>query len=235
MAKSRTEGLDIKVLEDKETLLYFGDDPKIDRATGTFVGGWHSAGLEPADSTFELSREVTSNTTQLTGGQSATDYTKGALTSTTNVIPGSPALDYIEWPETTEKNGTLYRKHSNKVAKAYVARVHKFQSGVIGVMVSREKADLTVAARTTGNAPSARAIAATYKNGDDGYAVEEMFYRIDENGAVVEVQEKIFQTVADVATQVTDGTAFIPDASGEGTAMEATVVSDGDADLINLS
>lgn len=235
MAKSRTEGLDIKVLEDKETLLFFGDDPKIDKATGTFVGGWHSAGLEPADSSWELSREITSNTTNLTGGQSATSYTNGALTATTNVIPGSPALDYIEWPETAEDGGTLYRKHSSKVAKAFVARVHKFQSGIVGIMVSREKADLTVATRTTSNDPAARAIAITYHNGDDGYAVEEMFYEISEDGAVAQVTSKVFQTVADVADQVTAGTAFIPDASSEGTAMEATVVSDGDADLINLT
>lgn len=221
MAIQRTAGLDIKVLEDHEVLMHFGDNPAIDRATGTFLEGWHSAGLEPAESSWSLNREVAANTTNLTGGQTATSYTAGAVTSTVDIIPGSPVVDHIEWPETAEQGGTLYRKHSSKVAKAFVARVHKFSSGITHIMVSREKADLNIAERTTTKDPTARSIAINYNNGDDEYMFEDMHYLVGEDGSVTQVQPKIFQDVSDVQAQVDAGTAFVPAASDN--ALEAMV------------
>lgn len=234
MAENRNVGLNVRVLEDKETLMCFDRDPApIDETTGTFLEGWHSAGLEPADSTWEENREVTSNTTNLTGGQTATSYTAGAVTSTVNLTPGSPVLDYIEWPETIEQDGTLYRKHSSKVAKAYVARVHKFQSGVLGIKVSRERADLTVAARSTANDPAPRAVNIIYKNGEtDELMFEERFYVIGEDNTVTQVTPKVFQTVADAQAKIAAGTAFVPKGSAAGlTAMVPVAEDAGDATL----
>lgn len=225
MAQNRAAGLDIRVLEDREVLFNFTDDPAIDIATGTFVGGWHSGGLEPADSTWALSREVTSNATNLTGGQTATSYTAGAVTSTVDLIPGTPVLDHIEWPETVVQDGVLYRKHSSAVAKAYVARVHKFQSGILGIMVTREKADLTVADRSTTTDPTARTVNINWENGDDEVMAEEMFYIVNGDGTVTRVEQKVFQDVADVQAQVDAGTAFVPNAS-EGNLTAYTVAED---------
>lgn len=232
MAENRNAGLDIRVLEDRELLLNFEDNPKIDRATGTFLEGWHSAGLEPADSTWALNRDVTSNTTNLTGGQTATSYTAGAVTSTVAIIPGSPVLDMIEWPETVVQGGTLYRKHTARVAKAYVARVHHFDSGIVGIMVSREKADLTVADRSVGTDPTARTINATWNNGDDEVMAEERFYRVNEDGTVEPIAEKIFQEVTDVQDQITAGTAFVPAASAA--SMTEVSVTKGEDGLVEF-
>jgi len=232
MAQNRATGLNVRVLEDKEVLFNFGSSPAIDRATGTFIGDWHSGGLEPADSTWALSREVSSNATNLTGGQTATSYTAGAVTSTVDLIPGSPALRHIEWPEEVNQNGTLYLKHSSKTAKAYVARVHQFASGVIGIMVSRERADLTAAERSTTTDPTARTVTATYKNGDDEYMFEQMYYVIGEDGTVAEVTPKVFQDVTDVQAQIDAGTAFVPSASEDDlTAYEVNEQDAGDATL----
>lgn len=237
MATKRTAGLDIKVLEDKEVLMHFGENPAIDIATGTFLKGWHSAGMEPNDSTWGENRPVTKNDTQLTGGQTASSFTAGAVTGSVNLIPGSPVVDYIEWPETASKSNVLMRKHSNKVAKAYVARVHKFQSGIVGIKVSREKAVLTIDQRDTANDPQARALAIAYDNGDDGYMFEEMFYKIGADGTVEQVDPKIFQTIADVETKLTDGEAFVPDASSDGlTAMNvATDSVESSVDGVDLN
>ena len=233
MAQKRATGLDIKVLEDKEVLLNFGDNPIIDRATGVFVGEWHSGGLEPNDSSWSLTRNVDSNDTALTAGVTATSYTAGAVTSTIDLIPGSPVLDYIEWPETVEQGGTLYRKHTAKVARAFIARVHKFQSGVVGIMVSREKAKLTVADRGTSNDPAGRTVNASWTNGDDEVMAEEMFYLVGEDGTVTRVEEKIFQDVADVQAQIDAGTAFVPQGSESGLKAFVPVAEDaGEVDLI---
>lgn len=221
MSKLRTAGIDIKVLEDKEVLMHFGDNPVIDRKTGTFMEGWHSAGLEPADSTWSESREVTENKTNLTGGQTVASYQAGAVSATVDLIPGSEVLDYIEWPDTVTKDGVLYRKHTSKVAKATVARIHKFASNIIGIKVSREKASLTVAERTTSTDPTPRSLNVAYNNGPDEVMFEEMYYLIKENGTVEEVQKKIFKDVSDLQTQVDAGKAFVPQASTSG--LEAFV------------
>ncbi|MCT1819360.1 hypothetical protein M3B96_10460 [Corynebacterium propinquum] len=213
MAKNRNVALNVKVLEDREVLFNFSDDPTIDRDTGAFMKGWHSGGVEPNDSSWSLSREVNTNTTNMSGGQSVTSYQAGAVTSTVDLIPGSPVLDHIEWPDTAEQNGTLYRKHSNRVAKAYIARVHKFQSGIIGIMVSREKADLTVAERSVGTDPAGRTVNAAWQNGEDEYIMEEMFYKVGEDGTVERVEEKIFKKVENIDTKLSSGEAFVPKGS----------------------
>ena len=230
MAQNRAAGLDLKVLEDRELLLNFGNDPVIDKDTGVFVGPWHSAGLEPADSTWALNREVSSNVTNLTGGQTATSYTAGAVTSTVDIIPGSPVVDHIDWPEQVAQDGVTYLKHSSKVAKAYVARVHQFGSGLVGVMVSREKADLTAADRSVGTDPTARTVTATYVNGDDELMFEQMYFKVGEDGVVIEVVPKVFQTVADAQAQIDAGTAFVPNASEP--ALTAFVPAEGADGLV---
>ena len=217
MAQKRTEGLNIRVLEDKEVLMHFGENPAIDIKTGTFGPGWHSAGLEPNDSTWNETRNVDSNKTPLTGGQSATSYTAGDVTGSVDLIPGSPVLDYIEWPDTVNQDSVLYRKHTNEVAQAYVARVHKFQSGIMGIKVSREKANLTVADRNQGNDPTAHTLNIDYINGDDEVMFEENYYLITED-AVVKVEKKIFQDIEDLEGKVASGEAFIPQAGEKGVA-----------------
>ena len=232
MAQKRTAGLNIQVLEDQEILFNFTDTPRIDIETGTFMEGWHSAGLEPAESSFSQSREVSANATNLTGGQTATSYTAGAVTSTVDIIPGSPVVDHIEWPETVTDDNVLYRKHSSRVAKAYVARVHKFAEGIVHIQASREKADLTVADRTTTKDPTARSIAIAYKNGDDEFMFEDMYYHIGEDGTVTKVEKKIFVDVADVQDQIAAGTAFVPAGSANGlTAFVAVEDDEGFVDL----
>lgn len=234
MAMKRTDGLNIQVLEDKEVLMHFGDAPAIDRKTGAFGPGWHSAGLEPTDSSWTESREVTENTTNLTGGQTATSYTAGAVTGSVDLIAGSPVEDYIEWPETAVKDGTLYRKHSSKVAKAYVARVHKFQSGVVGIKVSREKATLSIPERTTSTDPEARTLNISYKNGDDEFMFEEMFYLVGEDGAVMEVTPKIFQDIEDLQSKIDAGEAFHPSASAAGLRAYVPAADKDEADGVDL-
>ncbi|MDK4286932.1 hypothetical protein [Corynebacterium pseudodiphtheriticum] len=230
MAKNRNVALNVKVLEDREVLFHFGDDPTIDRETGAFMKGWHSGGVEPQDSAWSLNREVNTNTSNMTGGQSVTSYQAGAVTSTVDLIPGSPVLDHIEWPDTAETNGVLYRKHSNRVAKAFIARVHKFQSGVVGIMVSREKADLTVAERSVGTDPSGRTVNAAWQNGEDEYIMEEMYYLVREDGTVERVEEKIFKQVEDVDGKLASGEAFVPKGSASGLAKH-TVKKDADGPL----
>ena len=155
MAENRTLGLDLRVLEDRQVLLHFGDNPVIDKNTGAFVGGWESLGLEPEESQHSHTREVSSNTTNLTGGQTATSYSAGAITATVDGIAGSPAMRYIENPGAVTKDGTTYGEHSSRVAKAFVAFVHKFTSGLVRIWVTREKAELVVNERVVAKDPQA--------------------------------------------------------------------------------
>lgn len=233
MAQNRAAGLDVRVLEDRELLVSFDDDPKIDIATGTFVGNWHSAGLEPADSTWALTRTIDSSPTNLTGGQTVTSYTAGQISSTVDLIPGSPVLDKIEWVDTVNQDGVLYRRHNSRVAKAFVARVHRFASGVIGIMVSREKADLTVADRSTTTDPTARTVNIVWNVGDDEVAAEELFYIVGEDNTVTRVEKKVFDNIADVQTQIDNGTAFVPAASDGG--LTAYVPVEGEDGLIEFT
>lgn len=226
MGNKRSSGMSIGALEDKELLVHFGDEPKIDRTTGIFVGPWYSGGYEPADSSWELNREVTSTATNLTGGQTVRSYTAGPVTSAASIIPGTPLMDHIEWPEQGAKDGVIYLKHSAKVAKGHVARVHKFGNGIVGIMVSREKAGLTAASRSQANDPAGRAVNIDYENGSDEFMFERIYYLVGEDDSVLEVTPKIFQTVADVEAQVTAGTAFVPDASASGLAAFVPVEDD---------
>ena len=228
MAQLRTAGIDIKVLEDKEVLMHFGDNPQIDRKTGTFMEGWHSAGLEPADSSWTESREVTENKTNLTGGQTATSYTAGAVSATVDLVPGSAVVDYIEWPETITKNNVLYRKHTSKVAKATVARVHKFTSNILGIKVSREKASLSIAERVSTTDPTPRSLSVAYNNGEDEVMFEEMYYMVKEDGSVAEVKPKIFVDIDDLQKEIEAGRAFVPQASES--SLSAFVVEEDKTD-----
>ena len=232
MAKNRSVGLDLRVLEDREVLVNFSDDPIIDKKTGAFVGEWESLGLEPTDSQHGHTREVSSNTTNLTGGQSSTSYTAGAITGAVDGIAGSPVMRYIENPGAVVQDGTTYGKHSDEVAKGYVAFVHKFTSGLVRIWVSREKADLVVNERATAKDPQARPVTITFNNGDDERYYEERFYVVGEDGTVVRVEEKVFKDVEDVAAQIEAGTAFHPQASASGlTAMVVKEDKSGDATL----
>lgn len=232
MAQNRNVGLDIRVLEDRQVLVYFGDDPTIDRATGAFVGGWESLGLEPADSNHTHTREVTSNTTNLLGGQTVTSYTAGALTAAVDGIAGSPVMRYIENPGGVNRDGTTYAKHSSEVAKAFVAFVHKFASGLVRIWVSREKADLVINERATATDPQARPVTITLHNGDDEFYAEERFYMIGDDGAVTQVESKVFQDVADLQAQIDAGTAFHPQASDAG--LTAMVPVEEDSNGVTL-
>lgn len=236
MAQNRAEGLNIRQLEDKEVLFYFGDDPTIDRKTGTFLKGWHSGGLEPADTAWNLNREITTNTTELTGGQTVTSHTAGAVTSSVDLIPGSPVVDHIEWPDTVVQHGTLYRRHSAKVAKGFVARIHKFGSGILGIKASREKAELLAADRNQGKDAPTRTVNITYENGADEFIFEDMYYHIGEDGTTVQVEEKVFKDVEDIQAKIKAGEAFVPQGSASG--LTAFVVKQdtgkGGADLITF-
>lgn len=232
MAENRTVGLDLRVLEDRQVLVFFGDEPIIDKKTGAFVGGWESLGLEPSDSQHAHTREVTSNTTNLTGGQNATSYTAGAITAAVDGIAGSPVMRYIENPGAVTQDGTTYGEHSSKVAKAFVAFVHKFTSGLVRIWVSREKADLVINERVTSKDPQARPVAITFKNGEDERYYEERFYLVGEDGSVTRVEEKIFKDVEDLQAQVKAGTAFYPKASGSG--LTAMVAVEDDSNGVKL-
>ena len=234
MATNRAAGLDIRVLEDREVLFHFGENPWIDKKTGAFGPGWHSGGLEPADGEWGATRNVESTKTNLTGGQTATSYTAGDVTGAVNLIPGSPVLDRIEWPDTVEKDGVLYRKHTSEVAKAFTARVHKFTSGIVHITVSREKAQLTAAERNRGTDPAGRAVNIDYKNGADEVMFEEMYFKIGEDGTLTEVEPKIFKDIANVNQMVKDGKAFVPKASADGIKAFVPVVDTDTEDGVEL-
>lgn len=232
MAKLRTAGLDLRVIVDRQVLVFFGDNPIIDKATGAFVGGWESLGLEPEGSSHSHSREVTSTKTNLTGGQIATSYAAGGISGTVDGIDGSPVMRHIENPGAAVEGGVVYGAHSSDVASAYVAFVRKYDSGLVQIWVSREKANLTIASNTKSKDPAAVPVSIDYKNGDDGFYYEERFYMLGEGGAVVAVAPKVFQDVADLAAQITAGTAFHPEASEAGmTAMVITTEDSNGTDL----
>lgn len=232
MAEIRTVGLNLRVLEDRQVLVHFGDNPVIDKSTGAFVGGWESLGLEPEDSQHSHTREVSSNTTNLTGGQTATSYSAGAITATVDGIAGSPVMRYIENPGAVTKDGTTYGEHSSRVAKAFVAFVHKFTSGLVRIWVTREKAELVVNERVVAKDPQARPVQITFKNGSDERYYEERFYMVGKDGGTVRVEEKIFKDVSDLKAQIEAGTAFYPKASGEG--LTAMVVKEDDSHGVKL-
>lgn len=231
MPKNRAAGLDVRVLEDREVLFNFSDTPAIDKKTGVFGPGWHSGGLEPADGSHDMSRNVESNKTNLTGGQTATSYKAADVNGAANLIPGSPVLDKIEWPDTVVQGGTLYRKHTSQVAKAYTATVHKYTSGIVHIRVSREKAQLTAAERNRATDPAGRAVNVDYQNGSDEIMFEDRYYKIGEDGSVTQVKEKIFQDIQNLDKLVNDGKAFVPKASADGmkafVPVEATDTEDG--------
>ena len=217
MPKNRAVGLNLKVLEDREVLFCFDESKaQIDTTTGTFVGPWHSAGVEPTDSTHGETREVSSNKTNLTGGQTATSFTAGAVSGTVDLVPGTAVLRHIEWPDTVEKDGVLYLAHTSEVAKAIVARTYKYQSGIVEIKVSRVPALLSVQERTYGTDPQPRSLAIDYENGPDEVMFEQRFFKLGEDDSVREVKPKIFKKVSDLQSQVEAGTAFVPDGSASG-------------------
>ena len=234
MIKNRTAGLSVRSLEDREVLFHFGDNAAIDRKTGMFGPGWNSGGLEPSDSEWGETRNVESNKTQLTGGQTATSHTAGDVTSTVNLIPGSPVLDHIEWPDTIEHGGTLYRKHTSRVAKAHVARVHKYTDDIVHIRVSREKAQLTATERNRGTDPAGRAVNIDYRNGDDELMFEDMYYKVGKDETVTEVKPKIFQDIENLDKLVEEGKAFVPKASANTLAAFVPVEDSDDEDGVSL-
>ena len=224
MAQSRTVGLPLRVLEDRMVLADFSGEAVIDKKTGAFVGPWEALGVEPQDSNHSHTREVSSNTTTMTGGQQATSFTPGAISATVDGVAGSPVMRYIENPGMAVQEGTTYGKHTAEVAKARLAFIHKFTSGLVRIWVSREKANLTINDRVTATDPQARPVAIAFENGDDEFYYEERFYMVGADGAAVRVEEKVFVDVEDLAAQVEAGTAFYPEASGND--LKAMVVVD---------
>lgn len=214
MARNRNIGLDIRVLEDRQVLVFFGDDPAIDKKTGAFIDGWEALGVEPTDSNHGHTREVTSNDTNLTGGNTETSYTAGPLSGAVDGIAGSPVMRYIENPGAVVQDGTVYGAHTAEVARGYVAFVHKFSSGLVRIWVSREKAELTINERQTAKDPQARPVAIKFKNGTDERYYEERFYIVGKDGAVARVEEKIFKDIEDLEKKIEQGKAFFPQASG---------------------
>ena len=232
MAENRNVGLDIRVLEDRQVLVFFGDNPVFDKKTGAFVGGWESLGIEPVDSSHSHTREISENDTNLTGGQTDTSYTTGALSGTVDGIAGSPVMRYIENPDAVVQDGTVYGAHTAKVARAYVAYVHKFSSGIVRVWVSREKADLKVNERQTSKDPQARPVTIKFKNGADEFYYEERFYMVGKDGSVARVEEKVFQDVTELTKKIEAGEAFYPQASGSG--LTAMTLKKDDSNGVDL-
>ena len=232
MAQSRTVGLPLRVLEDRMVLADFSGDAVIDKNTGAFVGPWEALGVEPQDSNHSHTREVSSNTTTMTGGQQATSFTPGAISATVDGVAGSPVMRYIENPGMAVQEGTTYGKHTAEVAKARIAFIHKFTSGLVRIWVSREKANLTINDRVTATDPQARPVAIAFENGNDEFYYEERFYMVGADGAAVRVEEKVFVDVEDLAAQVEAGTAFYPEASGND--LKAMVVVDDPSGDVTL-
>ncbi|AKN77521.1 hypothetical protein HO100_11380 [Corynebacterium ulcerans] len=233
MARNRTVGLDLRVLEDRQVLVNFSDNPIIDKKSGAFIGAWESLGVEPEGSQHSRTREVTSNTTNLTGGQTATSYAAGAITAAVDGIEGSPVMRHIENPGAVIQDGTTYGEHSSRVAKAYVAFVHKFTSGLVRIWVTREKAELTINESVTSKDPQAVPVTITFKNGADEFYYEERFYIVGKDGSVARVEEKIFKDVDDLRDQIEKGTAFFPKASGDN--LKAMVVKETDSSGVKLA
>lgn len=225
-------GINTRVVEDREVLMHFGDNPAIDIATGTFMEGWVSAGIEPEALNHGENRDQPSTDTALTGGITETSYAVGAVTGTVELIPGSAVLDYIEWPDSPVEGGVIYRRNTPRVARPYVARAYRFDSGILLYRVSREPADLTVADRARAKDPNGRSVNIKYKTGDFGITFEDVYYYITGEGVPVQVEKKIFQNISDVQAKVAAGTAFVPEVAGMGVTAFVPVKNDDGLTII---
>lgn len=180
-------------LEDRESFISFADDPKIG-LSGLFGDDWHTLGIETDDGSFSLSRELTESTTAGSGyGVVSRSYKAGALTSTVDLLEDNPVVDYIKWPDTAvSADGVRGRRHSNKVARAHVARVHVKNDGTVEISVTREKAFLTIPERARADAAGAKTLNIGYVVDSDKFVFEDRFFKISENGEVVEFTPKRF-------------------------------------------
>lgn len=180
-------------LEDRETFISFADDPKIG-LSGLFGDDWHTIGIETDDSNAALSRELTESTTAGSGyGVVSRSFKPGALSSTVDALEENPVVDYIEWPDTLRSadGKVLGRRHSNKAARAFVARVIVYNDGRVKIQVTRVKAFLIIAERARGDAAAGKSIAISYVPDPDKIVFEDRFFKV-EGGAVVEFTPKRF-------------------------------------------
>lgn len=195
-------------LEDRETFISFADDPKIG-LDGLFGQDWHTAGIETDDGTFSLTRELTESTTAGAGyGVVSRSYKPGALTSTVDLLEDNEVVDAIKWPDTAvdPNTGVRGRRHSSKVTRAHVARVHVKNNGEVEISVTREKADLTIPERARADAAGGKTLNIAYRTDADKFVFEDRFFRV-EGGEVVEFTPKRFVANTEIDGTVEAGTA----------------------------
>lgn len=217
----------ISDLEDRETFISFADDPKIG-LYGLFGNDWHTLGIETDDGNWSLSRELTESTTNGAGyGVVSRSHKPGNLSATIDALEENEVVDYIKWPDTLSSNdGQVYgRRHSSKVARAHVARVHVKNKGSVEISVTRVKAYLTAPERARGDAAAGTTINIGYEPDADKIVFEDRFFRINEGGEVVEFTPKRFVPDAEITGDVEEGTARKIGAPG-GSELEFELVND---------
>lgn len=187
-------------LEDRELFISFAEDPKIG-LMGLFGDDWHTAGIETDEGTFSLTREVTESTTAGAGyGVVSRSYKPGAVTSTVDLLEDNEIVDHIQWPDTAvSPDGVRGRRHSSKVAKAHVARVHVKNDGTVEISVTREKAFLTIPERARADAAAGKTLNVAYVPDAEKFIFEDRFFKI-EGGEVVEFTPKRFVADAEIVS-----------------------------------
>lgn len=192
----------INDLEDREILISFDPEATIGKY-GLFGKNWHTAGIETDDGTFGLTRELNESTTVGAGfGVVSRSYKPGNVSSTVDLLEDNAVVRYIEWPDRAVDEGVnaTLLLHSGKVAQGVVARVHKYNNGVVHIQVSREPAFLTIPERARGDAAAGKTLNIGYQPDGNKVIFEERYYTVV-GGQVVELKAKRFVDDSEITAE----------------------------------
>lgn len=203
----KRDPINIRDLEDREALISFIDDPKIGKL-GTFPDYWHTAGIETNDGSWGRTRELVESTTAGAGyGVVSRHYKAGNISSTIDLLEDNEVTRYIKWPSTHIVGGVHLRLHDNKVAQGKVARVHRYNDGVVEIEVSREPAFLTMPESSRGDAAAGSTLNVGYQTDADKVAFESTYFRVTEE-AVVALEPKVFVDEAELQAKIDAGEVY---------------------------
>lgn len=205
MAISRDPN-NVTSLIDGQVLINLGDNPTVGKL-GKIDATWHTLGIMPEDLNQPLTRTVDKEEVKGGGyGVVSTSYTPGAVESTVQTLEENDITRWIEFPDRVAKDGTIFERHTGKVARATVLFVKQHDNGVTELRVSRMPATLTKAEVGRGKAAEGREITISFTPDKDKVLFEHRWFK-SEGGDVVEIAPKIFVDDTEITGDVGAATA----------------------------
>lgn len=183
----------VQPLQDMEVLISFAKSPVIG-LLGLVNDDWVSAGILNDGSKIDVTRTMDEETVSGIGfGVVARKTKPGDLKATFETLEDNATTRYIAWPDSAlTKDGVLVKFHSGKVAEGYVAFVYVQQDGIVQIDVTRHPATLKMENVGRGESVEGRQVEVGIIPGDDKDVLETRWYKVQEDGTMVDITSKMF-------------------------------------------